>query len=115
MRKAAEVQIGAAKSFSVPWPATGFACVTICLLVFFHTPLMKLLSLAFAGGHDADQYSHIALIPILTGYLILRRRRQIFAETDFAIGRGIGVLTAGGVVLSIVELVHGMLNEHDHL
>jgi exosortase len=115
MRKVAAVQIEAAKGLSAPWRAMGFACFTICLLVLFHTPLMKLLSLAFAAGHDADQYSHVALIPIVTGYLIVHQRRRIFAETGFAIAPGIGVLAGGVVVFLIIEFAGGMLNEHDYL
>jgi len=115
MRKASGVQVEVVKGSSAPWQAIGFACSTGLLLVLFRAPLMSLLSLAFASGHDADQYSHVAPIPILSAYLILRQRKRIFSDTDFAIAPGIGVLAGGVVILLVAEFAHGMLNEHDYL
>jgi exosortase len=55
------------------------------------------------------------LIPVISGYLILRDRKRIFAETDFAIGPGTSVLVGGIVILSVAEFAHGRLNQQDYL
>jgi exosortase len=115
MRKASGSRVEVAKGSNAPWHAIGFACSTGLLLVLFHAPLMTLLSLVFASGHDADQYSHVALIPIVSAYLILRQRKRIFFDNDFAIARGIGVLAGGVVILLVSEFAHEVLNEHDYL
>jgi exosortase len=115
MSKVAEGQVEVEKRFRTPSQAIGFAVVIGLLLALFHTPLMSLLSVAFGVGHDADQYSHVVFVPILSAYMILRERKRIFAETHFAIAPGIFVLAGGIVVLLVAEFVHRMLNENDYL
>lgn len=109
------VTLKAAKGSRAPSRAIGFAGSAICLLVLFHTPLMKVVSLALASGHDADQYSQVVLIPIVAAYLILRQRKRIFAKTDLAAIPGISVLVGGVFVFLLAEFARGILNQSDYL
>jgi exosortase len=115
MRKVAEIYVEVGKTFGSPSRTMWFAGLTALLLVLFHAPLISLVSLAFGSGHDADQYSHVVLIPVISGYLILRDRKRIFAETNVAIMAGISVLLGGILVFLVAGFAHGILNENDYL
>ena len=93
-----------------------WAALSLCLLaIAFHGPLVTLISLGLGAGHDADQYSQIVVIPLVCLYLILRKRKAIFATTKSSVLSGIAVMLIGFFFFLAAKLAHGKLSQHDYL
>ncbi|HVB58086.1 MAG TPA: exosortase/archaeosortase family protein [Candidatus Acidoferrales bacterium] len=92
-----------------------YFALSICLLAlaFWH-PLVTLVSLGLGSGHDADQYSHIMIIPLLCLYLVLRKRKLIFADAKSSIGPGISLLVSGLSFFVIAKLKQGQLGQEGY-
>ncbi|HEY9175267.1 MAG TPA: exosortase/archaeosortase family protein [Verrucomicrobiae bacterium] len=52
----------------------GFGLFVIALCLVFINPLLVLLRFAY----ETEMYSHILLIPVVSGYLIWQRRKEVF-------------------------------------
>lgn len=76
----------------------GFALLCIASGVVFWRPLITLLNLAYRS----DYYSHAAVIPLLAGYLIYRRKSETFASSQTNTRIGVPLLLAG-VLLFILQ------------
>lgn len=76
---------------------------------------MTLISLGFGATHDADQYSHIAVIQLASLYLIFRKRKLILADAKCAIIPGISLLVIGVSFLLVAKLTQGNLSHHTYL
>lgn len=60
----------------------------------FWKPLLTLLSLSFSDEH----YSHIALIPALSFYLLYSERKRIFSHLSFSYSFGIFIILIGIII-----------------
>lgn len=76
---------------------------------------MTLISLGLGAGHDADQYSQIVVIPLVCLYLILRKRKVIFADTECSVIPGITLMLIGLAFLLADKLTLGKLSQNDYL
>lgn len=68
-----------------------FLLVTGIIGLFIFFPLKALLDSAARG----EYYSHILLIPLVSGYLIYARRQRIFASVKSELSTGIVMLAVG--------------------
>jgi exosortase len=88
-----------------------FLFFNIAAIMLFYAPLRKLFSLSL---HNAN-YSHIILIPFISAYLMLWRRKAIFADIHYSYAAGIILIIAGGI-LFLIEKTQGLrLEENDSL
>ena len=85
---------------------TGFTLAALALVL---EPLRDLIR----SASRSEFYSHIVLIPLVTGYLIYTRRKELLGNPSPAYGMGgIGVL--GGIALYLLGMSQGdRLSEND--
>jgi exosortase len=87
-----------AEKLMSPGPPLGrhiwFALLCIASGIAFWKPLSVLVHLAYAS----DYYSHTVVVPLLAGYLIYRKRHEIFAFSRTSARLGIPILLAGALV-----------------
>jgi exosortase len=67
-----------------------FFLLTAVALIMAYSPVMALYS-----SDKSEYYSHIALIPLMSIYLIYIKRKEIFAKVDYLFVVGIPVLLLG--------------------
>ena len=72
----------------------GFASLVAVTLVAFWAPLGMLARFSFQHEH----YSHIILIPLVSGSLLFLGRERIFAHAETRWRLGLGLLAAGALV-----------------
>jgi exosortase len=86
-----------------------FVGFTIAALALVFEPLRGLIRFA----SRSDYYSHIVLIPLVTGYLIYSRRKELLGNPSPAYGMGlVGVF--GGIALYLFGVGEGVdLSEND--
>jgi len=88
-----------------------FLLFSLLLLAMFYHPLKELMGLLFRS----ELYSHIILIPIVSGYFIYLKRKIIFSEMGYSYRSGITVITIG-MILYFIGTEQGIkLNQNDHL
>lgn len=80
-------------------------------LIGFWTPLQTLVQVSF----QSEQYSHILLIPFVSGYLLYKRRTTIFQNVKYRFDLGTIPLLAGAMVLYVVNWQSGSLSQNDSL
>ncbi|MGH9352753.1 MAG: exosortase/archaeosortase family protein [Terriglobia bacterium] len=68
-----------------------FALFMLLTCAAFSAPLRALLKLSY----DNDSYSHVVLIPLISGLLIYFERRSIFARVEYGLGTGTIAIIAG--------------------
>lgn len=72
------------------------------ILLAFGRPLLELAT--FIGGYE--HYSHIALIPVVAGYLLYAERGEILSGARSHLPLGIALFPfAGGIALTTLSLV----------
>jgi len=71
-----------------------FVCTT---LVIFRAPLTRLVHFSLENEH----YSHIILIPVISGWLFLTARKTIFARVQARLAAGITMVLAGGLLYGL--------------
>jgi exosortase len=88
-----------------------FLFFNIPAIVLFYGPLRELFSLSL---HNAN-YSHIILIPFISGYLMYWRRKEIFADIHYSHAVGT-IMTIAGGILFLFGKTHGLnLEKNDYL
>lgn len=88
-----------------------FSLFSVLTIILFYGPLREILDLSF----KSELYSHIILIPLISGYFFYVRRKSLLAEvsTSFLLGTAIAVI---GIIIYFIGLYQGMkLNPNDHL
>jgi exosortase len=86
-----------------------FAGFTLVALAMIFEPLRDLI----VSASRSDFYSHIVLIPLVTGYLIYSRRKELLGNPSPAHRIG-GVAILGGIALYLLGMSQGArLNEND--
>lgn len=88
-----------------------FAFLVLASAVLFARPLGALLRLSYTVAG----YSHAALIPIATIFLVYLERRKIFADVEYCLGTGAGTIAAGLVGFYAVRKAGMGLGQTDRL
>jgi exosortase len=77
----------------------------------FYTPMKDLVTMSLQN----ETYSHIILIPFISGYFMYLRRKAIFSDTDYAYPTGI-ILILIGTILYLISKTNGInLDQNDYL
>jgi len=88
-----------------------FLLFNIVTVGLFYSPLKEL----FALTSQSELYSHIVLIPVISGYFFYIRRKELLsgAEYSYTFGPLVSLL---GIILYFIGLSEGVgLNANDHL
>ena len=88
-----------------------FALFNTAMLIIFFSPLKELL---LSSSHN-ELYSHIILVPFISGYLLYMRRRELGLHAAYSYVPGALVMLTG-IVLSVVgRNVRPGLSQNDYL
>lgn len=88
-----------------------FFIFSVLTVLLFYGPLKELFGLSL---HE-ELYSHIILVPLVSGYLLYAKRKVIFADHQCSFITGIPVLTVG-IILSVIGQGHAAhLNQNNYL
>jgi lysylphosphatidylglycerol synthetase-like protein (DUF2156 family) len=83
----------------------------ILALILFYAPMRDLVTMSL----QSETYSHIILIPFISGYFMYLRRKAIFSDTDYAYPVGI-ILILIGTILYLISKTNGInLDQNDYL
>jgi exosortase len=74
-----------------------FFVFNIVTIVIFYDYIRELTTLSFQN----ELYSHIILIPFVSGYFIYLKRREIFSDVKYSFTSGIMIILIGIVLYSI--------------
>jgi len=77
--------------------------------VMFYGPFRDLMKAALRS----DYYSHIVLIPLVSAYLLFIRRKEIFADIEYAFVPGAAVAGAGVLLYGLARMVPLGLDKND--
>ena len=87
-----------------------FALLTIGAVGMIYTPLRDLL----ANPTRSEYYSHILLIPLVSGFFLYMGRKEIFSNLKYSYSTGIPLIIIG-VVLYVLGWFRGVnLNQNDY-
>ena len=89
----------------------GFAAFVVLTVVIFWAPLSTLIRFSFQEEH----YSHIVLVPAVSGFLLLYGRRRIFAQVETSWKAAVGLLAAGALFRWCGLAYAGSPSENDRL
>ena len=84
-----------------------FLVFSLATLAIFFTPLLDLF-------HN-ELYSHIVLIPFISGYFLYEKRKELFNNPDYSFRPGIAALLAGIVLFFIGRSQATVLTQNDYL
>jgi len=87
-----------------------FISFSIISLIIFYLPFKELLRHSF---HE-ELYSHIILVPFVSGYFIFLKRKQIRLGMGYSLKIG-SILLITGILLYFIGEQRGGLNSNDHL
>jgi exosortase len=88
-----------------------FALFSVLALATFRRPLGTLVSLSLRD----DRYSHVLLIPIISGSLVYLQRRAIFSFQRYSLSQGVPLLVGGVALFTFVQTRLLTLNPIDRL
>jgi exosortase len=88
-----------------------FLVSILASLLVFHSPIKQVIVLSFRD----PLYSHIPLIPLLSGFFLFVRRRSIFHHIGYSPISGTAFIGIGGLfyIAGLLRLIN--LNENDYL
>jgi exosortase len=90
--------------------SASFLAFNVIALVIFYAPLLELLKLSFHEG----LYSHVLLIPLLCGYLIYLKRKEIFSNIEYSFE--VAIIPVIGISLYLIGGNYGArFTQNDHL
>jgi len=88
-----------------------FLFFTAVTLILFYTPLRDLMILSF----HKEVYSHIILVPLVSGYFFYLNRKAIFSNVRRSFVPG-GMVVILGVIVYLIGTYYGQrLNRNDYL
>ena len=88
-----------------------FVSFSAAMLAVVFAPLKELITRSF---HN-QVYSHIILIPLVSGYFLYSKRRAIFSNMDYSFTTG-GMLIIIGITLYLIGMSQrGKINQNDYL
>jgi exosortase len=86
-----------------------FAATAVAILMVFG-PLRGLVT----SSESMEYYSHIMLIPFVSGYFFYLKRKELSPKKEYTFGPGIVVAVIGITLYFIGKNLRGMLNENDY-
>ncbi|OHE55823.1 MAG: hypothetical protein A2Z47_11815 [Thermodesulfovibrio sp. RBG_19FT_COMBO_42_12] len=89
-----------------------FLLFNIIALVIFYEPMRDLIVLALQYN---AHYSHIILIPMISGYFMYLKRKTIFSDTYYAYPAGIILILTGAILYLIYKTNVINLDQNDYL
>jgi exosortase len=88
-----------------------FLFFNIVTIIIFYAPMRDLIGLSLRN----EYYSHIILIPLISGYFMYLRRKAIFSDINYSYTAGI-ILVIIGSVLYLSGKTQGIkLDQNDYL
>jgi exosortase len=88
-----------------------FLFFNIVAIIIFYAPMMDLIALSLHNEH----YSHIILIPLISGYFMYLRKKAIFSDTNYSYTAGIILVLVGSIVYFIGKKQGIKLDQNDYL
>lgn len=88
-----------------------FIAYILLLLVLYFVPDRDLAGLSLNTG----LYSHFMLVPVVSIYFFVLKRKTIFTETGYSFGLGLPVMTAGFILYWFGKGSSLGLNQNDYL
>ena len=88
-----------------------FILSILASLVVFYGPLRQLLGLSLQN----ELYSHIPLIPLVSGFFLFWERKSIFTDIEYSVGAGTLVILLGAVLATVGFANVAGLNQNDFL
>jgi len=86
-----------------------FLFLTVMAALMMYTPLRDL----FSSTVQRDYYSHILLIPLVSGYFMYLRRKQIFPDSGNSYGSGMTLVMVGILLYFYGMTLNPGLNQND--
>ncbi len=90
---------------------TSFILFNIAVLVIIYSPMSELITSAF---HN-ELYSHIILIPFVSGYFLLSERRSIFSNIGYSFTPGVFLILGGSIAYLAGLTQEAKLDQNDYL
>lgn len=88
-----------------------FLAFNIVALITFYAPMRDLIALSL----HSETYSHIILIPLISGYFMYLKRKSVFSDTNYSYTSGI-ILVLVGSILYLISKKQGInLDRNDYL
>ncbi len=87
-----------------------FLVFNLLTIVIFYAPISELLIFSL----HSELYSHIILVPLVSGYLIFQRRKVIFSELGYAFPQGTLLILLGSVLYFLGMTQEIKLNQNDY-
>ena len=89
-----------------------FLSFNIVALITFYVPMRELIVLSLQYN---ETYSHIILIPLISGYFMYLKRKAIFSDTNYSYTSG-SILVLVGSILYLISKKQGInLDQNDYL
>lgn len=88
-----------------------FLCFFIAILAVFY----ERLETVFVQSLDHETNDYIPLVPLVSAYFFYLGRKEIFADTDYAVPVGLGTIVAGATLYAIGIGQGHRLSQNDYL
>jgi exosortase len=88
-----------------------FLFFSLMVITFFYGPFSELMSLSF----KSELYSHIVLIPMVSGFFIYSRRKVLFSEVSTSYFPGAAIIAFGIILYVIGRDQAAGLTQNDYL
>ena len=77
----------------------------------FYAPLRQLVAMTFRN----ELYSHIPLIPFVSGFFLFWDRKSIFSIVQYSFGAGAATIVTGAILGAVGLMAVTYLNQNDYL
>ena len=84
---------------------------TLGVVIAFYDPLGELARLS----HRSELHSHIPLIPMIAGYLLYQKRKDVFSNAESGLRPGIPLLVLGSTLFIFFRNQRTVLGQNDYL
>jgi hypothetical protein len=82
------------------------------IIVVFYAPLRDLITMSLQYN---ELYSHIILIPLISGYFVYKRRKTSLSGTNYSYISGISLIVIGAILFLVGKNQEIKLNQKDYL
>ena len=88
-----------------------FLFFSVTILIIFYSAISRLIILSFSN----ELYSHMVLIPLISGYFVYSKRKTIFVNKKYSFAAGT-ILTIAGIIFYLLGINQQIkLNQNDYL